>query len=85
MTLTIEIPSEVAGSLSVPPEQAEAELRKELALALYARGVLTSHQLCSWLGLTRWEGEELLAQQRTPRPYTADELTDELRHARHGQ
>lgn len=85
MALTIEIPSDIAGALPVPPDQAEAEVRKELALALHARGTLSSHQVCSWLGLTRWEGEELLAQRRVPRPYTTDELTDELRHARHGQ
>jgi predicted HTH domain antitoxin len=85
MVLTIEIPSEIADALSVPPDQAEAEVRKELALALFARGALTSHQVCSWLGLTRWQGEELIAQRRVPRPYVADELTDELRHARHGQ
>ena len=85
MRLTIEIPSDIAGALPVPPDRAEAELRKELALALFARGALTSHQVCSWLGLTRWEGEDLLAQRRIPRPYTADELVGDLRHARHGQ
>lgn len=85
MALVIEIPSEIMGALSVPPDQVEAEVRKELALALYARGAVTSRQLCSWLGLTRWEGEELLAQRRVPRPYTADELTGEICHARHGQ
>jgi predicted HTH domain antitoxin len=85
MTVTLEIPSDIAGSLPLPPDQIEAELKKELALALYARGALTSHQVCAWLGLTRWEGEELLAQRQVPRPYTTAELADELRHAGHGQ
>ncbi len=85
MSITIEIPREIADALPGPADRAEAEVRKELALSLYARGALTSHQFCSWLSLTRWEGEDLLAQRRTPRPYTADELTAEMRHARHGQ
>ena len=85
MPITLEIPREIVDALPVPPDRAEAEVRKELALALYARGALTSRQLCSWLVLTRWEGEELLAQRRVPRPYTADELADEMRHACHGQ
>ena len=85
VSITIEIPRDIADALPGPPDRAEAAVRKELALALYARGALTSRQLCSWLGLTRWEGEELLAQRQVPRPYTAGELTDEMRHARHGQ
>ena len=84
MSITIEIPHEIAEALPGPPDRAEAEVRKELALALYARGALTSRQMCSWLGLTRWEGEDLLAERRIPRSYTADELTAEVRHARHG-
>jgi len=38
--LRIEIPEEVSLALRLPPEEAESELRKELALALYARGIL---------------------------------------------
>lgn len=76
--ITLEIPREIVDALPVPPDRAEAEVRKELALALYARGALPTRQLCSWLVLTRGEGEELLAQRRVPRPYMADELADEM-------
>jgi predicted HTH domain antitoxin len=72
-------------ALPVPPDQAEAEVRTELALVLYARGTLTSQQLSSCLGLTRWEVEELLAKRRVLRPYLTDTLADEIRHARYGQ
>jgi predicted HTH domain antitoxin len=85
VSITIEIPREIAEALPGPPDHTAAEVRKELALALYARGALTTAQVCSWLGLTRWEGEELLAQRRVPRSYLADELTDEIRNARRGQ
>lgn len=85
VSITIEIPREIAEALPGPPALAELEVRKELALALFARGTLTSAQVCSWLGLTRWEGEELLAKRGVPRPYTTDELAAEMRNARHGQ
>lgn len=79
-----EVEAGLRSHLPLPRDQAQAELRKELALALYAQGTLTSGQLCAWLGLTRWEGEELLAQRRILRSYAADDLNAELRNARHG-
>jgi predicted HTH domain antitoxin len=72
-------------ALPVPRDQAEAEVRKELALVLYARGTLTSQQLCSCLGLTRWEVEDLLAHRRVVRPYLTDAVAEEMGHARYGQ
>jgi len=36
MSLTVELPDSVAGALRLAPPDAEAEVRKELALALYA-------------------------------------------------
>lgn len=38
--LTLDIPPDVADALRYPPDEAERELRKELALALYARRAL---------------------------------------------
>jgi len=38
--LIVEIPEEVQAALRLPPDEAEQELRKELAVALYRRGVL---------------------------------------------
>lgn len=34
-TLVLEIPEEIRAALRLPPGEAERELRKELALALY--------------------------------------------------
>lgn len=36
--LTLEVPQEVVEAVKLPPAEVEAELRKELALALYRRG-----------------------------------------------
>ena len=38
--LLVEIPEDVTDALRLPPAEQERELRKELALALYQRGVL---------------------------------------------
>ena len=40
MSFTVELPDSVAEALRLAPPDAEAEVRKELALALYARGIL---------------------------------------------
>ena len=40
MRFTVELPDSVAEALRLAPPDAEAEVRKELALALYARGIL---------------------------------------------
>lgn len=41
MALTIEIPDEAVRALRMPPTEVEAELKKELALALFSRGALS--------------------------------------------
>jgi len=38
--LLLEIPAEVLEAVKLPPGEVEQELRQELALALYRRGVL---------------------------------------------
>ena len=38
--LTVNIPDDVADALRLPPDQAEKEVRKELAVTLYVRQLL---------------------------------------------
>lgn len=82
--LNLEIPSEVLDSIKLPPEEVERELRKELALALYQRGVLPQGKARVLAQMTRWEFEQLLADRRAPRHYTDADLDDDIRHA-HGR
>jgi predicted HTH domain antitoxin len=81
--LTLEVPSEVVDAVKLPPAEVEAELRKELALALYQRGVLSLGKSRVLAGMTRWQFEELLADRRIPRHYTDADLQDDLAYA-HG-
>lgn len=39
--LTLDIPDDVADALRLPPDEAEQEVRKELAVTLYARQLLS--------------------------------------------
>lgn len=79
--LTLEVPSEVVDAVKLPPVEIEAELRKELALALYQRGVLSLGKARVLAGLTRWGFEQLLADRHIQRHYTETDLQDDLGYA----
>jgi predicted HTH domain antitoxin len=81
--LTFEVPAEVVDAAKLPPAELETEIRKELALALYRRGVLSSGKARLLAGMTRWQFEQLLADRRIPRHYTETDLQDDLGYA-HG-
>lgn len=65
-----------------PPGEVEMELRKELALALYRRGVLSSGKARQLVGMTRWQFEELLGERRVVRHYTEKDLAEDQAYAR---
>ncbi len=60
----------------------EQELRKELAQALYRRGVLPFGKARALSRMTRREFEELLGQRKAPRDYAQEDLQEDLRYAR---
>lgn len=79
--LMLEISEDIVDALRLPPKEVEGELRKELALALYQRGVLSSGKARALIGATRWEVEELLGKRQIPRHYTEKDLEEDLRYA----
>jgi predicted HTH domain antitoxin len=85
MRFTVELPDSVAEALRLAPPDAEAEVRKELALALYARGILGFGKARELCGLTKWQFEELLGRRKVVRPYDEDDLAVDLAYARRGQ
>jgi predicted HTH domain antitoxin len=80
--LRLEIPEEVLRSLKLPPAEVEMELRKELALALYRRGVLSLGKARQLVGMTRWQFEELLGQRKLTRHYTERDFAEDQGYAR---
>jgi predicted HTH domain antitoxin len=82
MALTIEIPDEAVEALRMPASEVRAELKKELAVALYAREALSMGKAVEMAGLSRANFERLLAQRRIERPYTSAELARDLAWAK---
>ena len=85
MSVTLEIPADVLSSVRVPPQEVEARLRLELALALYAQNLLASGKACSLAGLTRLEWEAVLGLRAIPRHYGAADLAEDSSHANRSQ
>ena len=82
--LIVEIPEDVGDALLLPPAERERELRKELALALYHRGVLALGMATRLAGIDRIDFERLLGERKIPRHYTEDDLRDDIDYA-HGR
>jgi len=59
--LLIEIPEEVIAHLRLPPRSLKQELKKELAVHLYAEGLLPEASACRLAGMTRLAFTQLLA------------------------
>lgn len=83
--LMLEIPEDIIENVKLPPDEMEQALREELALALYARGVVTSGIAQRLAKLTRWEFEELLGQRKVPRHYEEGDLAEDISYARRHQ
>jgi predicted HTH domain antitoxin len=78
---TLKIPEEIINALRVPPDDVEAELYKELALALYQRGMLSSGKAAALSGLNRQQFEDFLGQRKIKRHYGDEELKEDLKYA----
>jgi predicted HTH domain antitoxin len=78
--LTLEIPSAVLEGAKLPEKEMEDEFRKELALALYQRGVLSSGKARLLARMTRWQFEELLGKRRMERHYTEKDLQEDIQY-----
>lgn len=82
MTLRLDIPDSVASSLRLPVPEIEPRLRAELALALYAQGILPFGKASELAGASRYGFADLLGQREIPRHYTDDELSQDREYAR---
>jgi predicted HTH domain antitoxin len=82
VTFHLDIPESVASSLRLPVPEVEPRLRSELAVALYAQGILPFGKACELAGATRYAFANLIAGRDIPRHYTEDDLTLDLAYAR---
>ena len=83
--ICLKIPEHIVNVIRFPPGDMESELKQELALALYQRGVLTSGNACTLAGMDRWQFNNVLKLRRIPRHYTERDLTEDVEYAHRDQ
>ncbi len=77
-----EIPEDVIAHLRLPPRNLEQELKKELAVHLYAEGLLSQASACCLAGMARLAFARLLGERQIPVRYTPEELDQDLQTLR---
>ncbi len=81
MTVHLEIPESVAISMRLPLPEIEPRLLAELAVALYAQGILSFGKASELAGSTRYEFGTLTTQRGIARHYTDVESGQDLDYA----
>jgi len=72
--IIIRIPRDIVIVAKIPEHEFEKMAKIELAIALYARGVLSFGQARRLAGLSKWEFLEELAKRNVRRHYTLEEM-----------
>ncbi|MEA3345787.1 MAG: UPF0175 family protein [Chloroflexota bacterium] len=82
MALRLHIPDSVAQAIRLPEERMAQELVVELAIALYAQGLLSFGKARELAGMGKYEFGQLLGRRGILRHYGREELEDDLTYAR---
>jgi predicted HTH domain antitoxin len=82
MPLHLDIPESIVQSLKLPAAEIEPRLRAELAVALYAQGILSFGKASELAEISRTAFADLLSQRNIPRHYSDEELAQDLAYAR---
>ena len=80
--LDLHIPDSIVEAIRLPRGRVREELMRELALALYAQGLLSLGKARELAGMDKRTFGQLLGERGIPRHYGADELQDDLNYAR---
>ena len=78
MVFMVEIPDEALKVMLMAAGEIQSEVRREVVIALYARGVVSLGKAVELAGLSRADFEEILAVRRIERPYDLTELEGDL-------
>jgi len=77
--LSIELPDDLVDSLKLPPGETLTRLRRELAIRLYEKGLLSFGKARELAGMNRWAFHDLLGDEGIARRYGVEELEQDLR------
>lgn len=72
----------MAHRIRLPLQEVEPRLRTELAIALYAQGILSFGKASELAGTSRYAFADLIGDRNIPRHYTEDDLRHDLDYAR---
>ena len=76
--MVIEIPAELAEALRVPPEEIQSRLRRELAIRLYQKGLLSFGKARELAAMSKRQFHVVLGEEGIARRYDVAELEDDL-------
>ena len=82
MSLTLDIPDSVVQGLRLPEAEIAQRLKTELAVALYAQGVLSLGKAAELAEMSRSLFGELAGQRGIARQYSEEDLKQDIAYAR---
>jgi predicted HTH domain antitoxin len=80
-SLILEIPDSVVCALRLPRKEQSRQLKKELAVSLYAQGILSFGKACELAEIDQLEFGILLGNRSIPRQYDEQDLNDDITYA----
>jgi len=75
----IDIPEECLKAIKLPEDEVQDRLKKELAVRLYSKDLLSFGKARQLAGITRWEFHDLLGKEGVERRYGLQELEEDLK------
>jgi len=82
MGLQLGVPDSITQAIRLPEERMMQGLLEELAVALYAQGLLSFGKARELAGMGKYEFGRLVGERGIPRHYGREELKDDLVYAR---
>ncbi len=79
MQVCLELPEECLKAIRLPEEEIQDRLKKELALRLYSKNLLSFGKARQLAGITRWEFHDFLGKENVVRRYDVRELEEDLK------
>ena len=65
-------------AIKLPPREIPTLLKRELAVRLYIKGLLNFGKARQFVGMTRWDFQDLLGTEGVERRYDVNDLEDDL-------